>query len=462
MALAAVSLLLLAGCANADSNPDSFAGRTVRFFSLTDPFLRSAILGSVLLALNCALLGTFLVVRRMSLASDTLAHAVLPGIVGGYLWNMTKDPTALLVGAIVAGLIGTMVMNAILQTTKLKADAAQGIVLSLFLALGVCLIQMLPPGNKAGLDKFLFGQLAAVDGRDLVLLGIATAVNVASILVLFRGFLVLSFDEGFGRCVGMPMRLLHAWFMFLTTVTIVVSMEAVGVVLISALMIIPASAAALLTVRIRRMLLLAGIAGVLAALLGSYWSFVVDRIPAGPSVVLVAAFLFALAFFFSPRDGWLARHWIRWRWQARVGLENQLKTVYRWMEDGQRLAERTHSMEDFARDTGKTTRQAKGEQRRLQAGGFSMVEGGAFSLTDAGLQTARRLVRSHRLWELYLTRRASFAPDHVHEDAENMEHLLSEENLLSMEELLGWPATDPHGRPIPREANSTPHSNATP
>jgi manganese/zinc/iron transport system permease protein len=149
------------------------------------------------------------------------------------------------------------------------------------------------------------------------------------------------------------------------------------------------------------------------------------------------------------------------RWQSRVGLENNLKSVYRWLEDQQRLEQRTHPLADWAKETDKSAGKAHRALRGLQRAGFAEVQGSAFLLTDAGMKTARRIVRSHRLWELYLTRRASFATDHVHEDAEKMEHLMSEENLLHLENLLGWPETDPHGRPIPREPDARPPTPAT-
>jgi manganese/zinc/iron transport system permease protein len=147
--------------------------QAVRFFTLEDPAVRYAVLGSALLGISCGLLGSFIVVRKMALAGDALSHAVLPGVAIGFLWNMTKNPLAIFVGATVAGLLGAGAVQLIRKTTRLKEDTALGMVLAVFFAVGICLvtmIQRLPSGNKSGLDKFLFGQAAALGPGDLQLM----------------------------------------------------------------------------------------------------------------------------------------------------------------------------------------------------------------------------------------------------------------------------------------------------
>jgi ABC-type Mn2+/Zn2+ transport system permease subunit/Mn-dependent DtxR family transcriptional regulator len=421
-----------------------------RFLRLEDAFVRAAVAGGILLGINCGLLGSFLVVRRMALAGDTLAHAILPGIVGGYLWNLTKDPTALLVGAILAGVLGSLLMNAITATTKLRADAAQGIVLTVFFALGVCLISLLPQGNKAGVDKFLFGQLAAVDAQDLNWLVKATALTILVIVVFYRGLLVLSFDPTFGRLSRLPMRLLHYGLMLLTTLAIVVAMEAVGVVLVSALLVIPASAASLLTDRFGKLLVISALFGMAAAVAGSFFSFVGTRLAAGPMVVICAAGLFALAFLFSPQHGVYRKWKDTRRWNRRVEVENWLKRIFRYLEDRRQAVADVVDLPAFvAQYNFNRSHWQKGYRRLREAELIESVSDHEFRLSEKGQTESRRVVRHHRLWELYLASRASYALDHVHEDAEAMEHLMTEEQAARMAELLGNPQQDPHGRSIP-------------
>lgn len=420
----------------------------VRFLTLEDAFVRASVLGAILLGMNCGVLGAFLVVRRMSLVGDTLSHAVLPGVVGGYLWNQAKDPVAMLAGAVVAGVLGTLLINAISSTTKLKTDAAQGIILTVFFALGVCLISLLPPGNKGGVDRFLFGQLAAVNARDLAWLLKATLLTAVTIGLGYRGLLVLSFDPVFGRLAGLPMRWLHYGLMLLTTLAIVVAMESVGVVLVSALLVIPAAAASLLTHRLHWLILLAAAFGVLAGVAGTFFSFVGERLAAGPMVVICAAAIFALAFCFSPQQGVLTSWWQRFKWQQRVTVENELKLIYRRLEDRHPEVK----VADFVEESFPAAVLPPGSLRRLQRQEYVQAAPEApdlWRLTQSGQQAACRVVRHHRLWELYLARRASYAVDHVHDDAEKIEHLMSSEQAQRLAEQLGHPTMDPHGRLIP-------------
>ena len=144
--------------------------RAARFFSFSDPSLRNALAGSMLLGICCGLMGAFLVVRKLSLLGDALSHAVLPGVALGFLWNMSKDPLAIFVGATLAGLLGAGTVQLLRATTRHKEDAALGFVLASFFGVGICLftmIQNVPGGNKSGLDKFMFGQAAALEGRML-------------------------------------------------------------------------------------------------------------------------------------------------------------------------------------------------------------------------------------------------------------------------------------------------------
>src|SRR5688572_32010323 len=155
--------------------------QAVRFFTFQDPSVRYALVGSLLLGVSCGLLGSFIVVRKMALVGDALSHAVLPGVTVGFLWNMSKDPVAIFIGATIAGLIGTAVVSWIKQTTHLKEDTALGLVLAVFFAVGICLLTMLqrlPTGNKSGLDKFLFGQVAAIGQKDVILMAAVTALSI--------------------------------------------------------------------------------------------------------------------------------------------------------------------------------------------------------------------------------------------------------------------------------------------
>jgi len=219
--------------------------RAVRFFTFKDPSLRNALLGSMLLGVCCGLMGAFLVVRKLSLLGDALSHAVLPGVALGFLWNMSKDPVAIFVSATLVGLLGAGTVQLLRATTRHKEDAALGFVLASFFGVGICLftmIQNLPGGNKSGLDKFMFGQAAALGRDDVILLAIITALALGAVIVFYKEYALTSFDAGFARSLGMPVQVFHYSLMLLLAFAIVSSLQAVGVVLVSAMLVIPAAA----------------------------------------------------------------------------------------------------------------------------------------------------------------------------------------------------------------------------
>jgi ABC-type Mn2+/Zn2+ transport system permease subunit len=429
--------------------------QAARFFTFQDATVRYALLGSILLGLSCGLLGSFLVVRKMALVGDALSHAVLPGVALGFLWNLSKDPLAIFIGAMIAGLVGTALVSAITRTTRLKEDAALGLVLASFFAAGICLvtmIQQLPTGNKSGIDKFLFGQAAALGPDDIALMGTVTGIALVLVTLFYKELLATSFDPGFSRASGLPSRWIHHGLMLLLAAAVVIALQAVGVVLVSAMLITPAAAAYLLTDRLHRLVLLASAFGVAAGVSGAFLSFVGPSLPTGPLMVLGASFVFGLAFFFAPRHGVISRWWRRRTGAARTRRENTLKSMFHVWEAGGFRAEGV-TLTELAEKRRETLEDAQRLGSALVRHELATLSGDVLYFTPAGKQRAGEIVRNHRLWELYLTNSAGMAPDHVHEDAERIEHVLGETVVRALERRLDYARVDPHGRniPTPRE-----------
>lgn len=459
--IAFLILLLSVGGASAarigDIGETDIVAQAVRFFTFQDPAVRYALIGSVLLGISCGLLGSFIVVRKMALVGDALSHAVLPGVALGFLWNMTKDPVAILVGATLAGLLGAAVVTFIKQTTRLKEDAALGLVLASFFAAGICLmtmIQRLPTGNKSGLQNFLFGQAAAISADDVRLMAIVTAGAIAAIWIFYKEFLVTSFDAGFARVAGFPAQVIHYALMLLLAFAVVIALQAVGVVLVSAMLITPAAAAYLLTDRMSRMLWLAALFGMIAGAAGAFFSFLGPKLPTGPFMVLSATSVFALAFLFGPRHGVVVRWWRQHSRARRVQRENTLKSIYHVLEARDFQGEGV-SVRELGERRRETIEEVKRQAFELRSHGLVSLheEGNMIFFTPAGWQLACSIVRNHRLWELYLTNAAQIAADHVHEDAEKIEHVLGEETVRQLEKRLAGITRDPHGKPIPTLAD---------
>ena len=428
-------------------------GRALRFFTFQDPSLRNALLGSLLLGICCGLMGAFLVVRKLALMGDALSHAVLPGVALGFLWNMTKDPLAIFIGATLAGLLGSGTVQLIRNTTKHKEDAALGFVLASFFGVGICLFTMIqnrPGGNKSGLNSFMFGQAAAMGTGDVALLAVVTLLVLVTVAVFYKEFLITSFDEGFARSVGMRTNFFHYSLMLLLAFAIVASLQTVGVVLVSAMLVIPAAAAFLLTDRMGMMLLLSALFGMGAGMAGSFFSFVGRNLPTGPFMVVAAAALFTVALLFAPRHGILTRWWRRRSRSARVRRENTLKAMYHVLEAGEFRREQV-SISELAERRRETSEEARRQLVVLDKHGLAtfFTANQAAVFTPQGWQRACEIVRNHRLWELYLTHAASIAADHVHDDAEEIEHELGEETVRKLEKRLNYARRDPHGKLIP-------------
>lgn len=458
--LAPVLLAPLAarGAKISELTEENWRDQAVRFMTLADPSVQYAVVGSVFLGLCCGLLGSFIVMRKLSLFGDTLSHAVLPGLVLGFLWQGGKDVWVLFVGASLAGLAGVMLVSAVRGTTHLKSDTAMGLVLGGFYGLGVSLMRLVQNSGNAeqtGLQSYLFGQAAALGRTDVLLMGMVALLALAVVTLFFKEFLVSSFDAGFARSAGIAAPVFHAVLMLLFALTVVVAIKAVGVVLVTALLITPAATAYLLTNEIRRMTLLAAGLGIFAGVGGAFFSFLRAGLPTGPFMVLTATVLFVLALMLSPRHGILPR-WVRQRrGRAMTQRENLLKAAYQVREQAGG-GKGAVPLRLLARQREEPLFEVEREAERLERRGLgAVVRSSGLSgedslwLNEQGWQRARELVRNHRLWELYLTHAADYPADHVHEDAEKIEHVLGEELVRRLEERLQHPETDPHGRRIP-------------
>ncbi|HYN21117.1 MAG TPA: iron chelate uptake ABC transporter family permease subunit [Thermoanaerobaculia bacterium] len=412
---------------------------------------RNVLIGATLLGALGGILGSFALLRRQSLLGDALAHAALPGVCIAYLITGAKSPLPLFAGALVAGLLGALVILATVRWSRIKEDSAIGIVLSVFFGFGIVLltfIQKLPAGNQSGLDKYLFGQAATLVTEDLQVMAVLGTIVVAVVLACYKELKLLAFDPGFGSSLGLPMRRLEILLTLLLVIVVVVGLQTVGVVLIVAALITPAAAARQWTDRLGHMLLLSAGIGAASGAAGSLASASLAKLPTGPVIVLVSSCILLVSLLFAPQRGIL---WARLReHQAaeRIRRENLLKDLYLLGErqaDWSRFLTWPHLMGV----RGQTGSELSSSARPLVGAGLVERDGDTLRLTPAGRSEAEQVVRKHRIWEVYLSRRLELPSDHVHRDAEAMEHALSEAAVADLETALGFPAVDPHGSPIP-------------
>ncbi len=277
----------------------------------TDYTLRTVAMGAAALGLVSGALGTFAVLRRQSLLGDAISHAALPGIALAFLLTGSKDPLVLVLGAAVAGWVGTLAVMGIVRGTRIKEDSALGLVLSVFFGAGLVLltfIQRQPDAAQAGLDRFLFGQAATLLERDVVIIAVLGGLALAVAAALWKEFKLLSFDRDFGASLGFPMRKLDLILTSVLVLAIVIGLQTVGVVLMSAMVVAPAAAARQWTDRLGIMVLLAAMFGAVAGMSGAVLSSAVTRLPTGPTIVLCMSAIVLVSLTLAPGRG------VVWSW----------------------------------------------------------------------------------------------------------------------------------------------------
>lgn len=268
--------------------------------------LLTVALGTALLGALAGALGPFAVLRKQSLMGDVLSHAALPGICIGFLVAQERSLPALLAGALIAGLIAAGLIQLILRFTRIKPDAAMGIILSTFFALGVVLLSYIQHSGsaaQAGLSSFLFGQAAAMLASDVTLLSALAALVLLILATFWKDLKLVAFDRDYARALGRPVAAMESLLAAVTAIAIVAGLQVVGVVLMVALLIAPAVAARQWVEGLLPMVLLSALLGAGAGVSGALLSSTARGLATGPVIVLVAAGIVLLSILFAPRRG---------------------------------------------------------------------------------------------------------------------------------------------------------------
>lgn len=421
------------------------------FFSFADPNIRYVVVGSVLLTASSAIVGTFTFLNKRSLIGDAIAHAVLPGICLGFIVAGTKNPLVLIIGAFITGWLSLIAVDFITRKTRIKEDTAIGLILSVFFGIGILMLTVIQKSGNAsqsGLDHFLFGKAAALVGSDLYAFLIVAVILLVVVYILFKEFALMAFDKAYAKSIGYPVRTLELILTSLIVLAVVIGIQAVGVVLMAAILITPAAAARFWTDRIVVMVLLASAFGAFSGLAGAYISFVAPAMPTGPWIVIVISTIAFVSFFLAPRRGVLYRLVRQNNIRQTINNENVLKVMYQLGEENKNFFIPRH-LDEIIRRRKYEKGALQSILRRLLHQGYVEQTGNLWSLTEEGKKKAQRVVKIHRLWELYLTTYMKIAPDHVHEDAETIEHLLTPELEAELEKQLGYAKLDPHQTKIP-------------
>jgi len=364
--------------------------------------------GVSLLGASAGMVGAFAVLRKRALTGDALAHAALPGLCIAFLILRERNVAAMLLGALASGVAGIMIISALRRWTRVREDAAIGSVLTVFFGLGIVLskyIQNLSNiGSRAGLESYIFGKTAGMTRADVYLIVVAGLFGLIAVGLLYKEFLSISFDIDFARSLGWPVYALDLLLMSLVALAVVIGLPAVGVVLISALLIMPGAAARFWTDRLSTLLVLSGIFGFGVGLVGTWLSASLDQLPAGPIIVLSGTALFVVSMLFGIKRGILARWIDQRRFEMTLGLRQLLRIAWERQEDQSQSPASFSSRDLLDRKTW-----SKSRARRLlssaQSAGLvrpSSTGSDVFELTPTGRDEALAVTRGHRLWEAFL------------------------------------------------------------
>jgi manganese/iron transport system permease protein/iron/zinc/copper transport system permease protein len=370
---------------------------------------------------------------------------MIAGVAGGYLFMKILFSTeahapAMLIGSLIAAVVTVASIGFVSRVSRLKDDTAIGIMYTGVFAGGVVLVSVFRNYIHIDLMHFIMGDVLGVADHDLWVVVIAGSIVLTILILFFRHFQLTSFDPVMAASIGMPVLFIDYVLTSCVSLVVVSAVSMVGVILVVGLLITPAATAYLLSDRLDRMMVLAGVFGVTSVLGGLYLCMWLDS-AGGGAIMLFCTFQFLVVLVVAPRYGLLAR-WIRLRRMVPQELvEDVLVSILR--AGGEPVA--VDKLETHVRN--RTMHTAKAV--KLIAGqGLLQGEDGGYTLTEAGESEARRILRAHRLWESYL-RHLGTPESELHHRAHHLEHVHQPESVDYLDDLLGHPLTDPHGKEIP-------------
>ena len=419
----------------------------------------------VLCAVASALLGNFLVLRKMSMLGDAVTHAVLPGIAVAFLITESRSSLPMFIGAVIVGILTAVFTEWIRRVGRVDEDASMGVVFTTLFAIGLVLLVQSADRVDLDADCVLYGAIEmtpfdtiAVFGNELpraaVVLSVVTIINALLVCLFFKELKISSFDPALSTTMGFSAKWMHYGLMVLVSITAVASFESVGSILVVAMFVVPPAAAYMLTDRLAVMIVASVMIAVAAAVLGHLAALEVPRwfgmgsTTTSSMMAVAAGLLFVLAALFGPKHGVVVK-WVRRQLLSfQILCDDIVALLYR-------REERSHaeaSLADLSQQLFAGNWYLSAALSALRRRGELVSD--ALRLTDSGRDRARDLVRSHRLWEQYLVTETSAEADRIHDKAERFEHFTDRPLRDELNRVTDTPGIDPHGSPIPKEKDN--------
>jgi len=426
------------------------------------------VLAGALCAMSCALVGNFLVLRRLSLIGDAISHAVLPGIAAAFLWTGSRSTWIAMVGAAIVGVLTVWLTEFIRRYGRVEESAAIGVVFTAMFALG---LMMIARTDHVDLDPscVLYGNLETIVldtvatplgavPRVVMELGCIFLLNSVLIVVLYKEWTLSTFDAGLAAAQGISPAFFHYLLAAMVAVTCIVAFRAVGNILVIAMLIVPPSIAYLCCSRLSNMILLSLVAAIAVALFGHIAAITIPHAfgfksaNSAAMMALVSGVLLVIAIFGSGKGGLVVQWLNRQRLARRILSEDILALLYRQTESQTHTPQGLTQSEIVPKLKSNSSKIASAVRELVQRG-YIASRDGACLLTDEGLRYAQNLIRSHRQWEQYLSLEVGVSDPRLHAQAESFEHYTDSKMRDELDREIGAAPTDPHGKHIPPESS---------
>lgn len=413
---------------------------------LGEVYFQKALIGASAIAVVGGVVGCLVILRRMSFLGDALSHAMIAGVAGGYLvmklfFGLEAHAPGMLLGSLIAAVVTVALIGFVSKVSRVKEDAAIGIMYTGVFALGVVIVSVFRHYIHIDLMHFIMGDVLGISDGDLWVSVAVSALVLTVVLWFFRQLQITSFDPVMAASIGLPVALFDYLLTSCVSLVVVSAVNMVGVILVVGLLITPAATAYLLSDRLARMMWLAALFGVTGVVGGLYLSVWMDS-SGGGAVMLFVTLQFVAVLVLAPRYGLLSR-WLRLRRMIPQQVTEDI------LGTAMRNAERPTAFAEFQKYVKDGLGKLKPALRKMTEDGLLSGDmAGGFSLTDKGRSEAGRVLRAHRLWESYLEH-VGTPRSQIHERAHVLEHMGDGEAVKYLDELLGNPDTDPHGRKIP-------------
>lgn len=410
---------------------------------LTETYFQKALIGGCIVAIVAAVVGCLVVLRRMAFLGDALSHAMIAGVAGGYLvmkllFGLEAHAPGMLLGSLLAAIITVALIGFVSRISRVKEDTAIGIMYTGVFALGVVVVSVFRHYIHIDLMHFIMGDILGVADSDLWVSAFVAPLVLSILILFYRHFQLSTFDPVMAASIGLPVLVLDYVLTTCVSLVVVSAVSMVGVILVVGLLITPAATAYLLCDRLDRMMMLAALFGVTSVVGGLYLCVWLDS-AGGGAIMLFCTLQFLVVLVVAPRYGLLAR-WLRLRRLVpQQVVEDVLTTILRHEKNTPPAIIRQHVPE---------TNALPRALRQMVQNNLIEEEEDGFRLTKTGYTEAAKVLRAHRLWESYLESIGT-PQEKLHATAHHLEHLLPDETIDYLNEKLGQPRFDPHGKTIP-------------